>query len=196
MKPSKPSLISYLKSSTAVVRRPRPPKKSVEPVTLLSLNTRTGPPKPKVRKAARPTKSQVALRTWICIHLPKKMRRSAGRTAPGKVETGKMNLRQDALIGDRVWLVGKSADETRYHLYGHFIVDSTSFGVSSADGSTPKLIISGAECTRFRTPIPLENASWWRLYAKKFQGRSHGFQCVKAPVILAALDRILKQPAL
>lgn len=167
-------------------------KEPVKPTTLATLNVRTGPPKARKGSSQRSISAKKAPRTWICIHIPTKMRgRSASQTHPGKIETGKVNLIPERLKGDRVWLVGKSKKDESYALYGHFIVDSVDKGTSDGNASTPKLIVSGAEYVRFKHPLPLDAFPWFRRYAVVSRGLSHGFQSIRDPEILSALDGLL-----
>ncbi|WP_396216534.1 hypothetical protein [Gemmatimonas sp.] len=186
---SKPRLQKKKRSATrAAASTSLRPKKEQEPATLLNLNTRTGPPKPKNSKARGTKPKKTGQRTWICIHIPEKMTYGAASTHPGRIETGKLELIPEHLVGDRIWLVGKSESGDFYDLYGHFIADSAQLGSSDGPKKDTKLIVSGQECVRFREPIRLNGLSWWTRYAKDFQGLSHGLQSVKDPTVMGALE--------
>jgi hypothetical protein len=83
-----------------------------EPVTLTTLNTRTGPKPPR-----QP-------REWICYHNPAEMNCTAEEADPHAVETGKKRLNALSTIGDRIWLIGRDESDGRYYLHGYFVVDA------------------------------------------------------------------------
>lgn len=82
------------------------------PITLATLNVRTGP---------RPPRRQ---REWICYHNPEEMEYSADEADPHSAETGKKRLNPRNMLGDRIWLVGRDEETGRYYLHGFFVVDS------------------------------------------------------------------------
>jgi len=184
--------------------QPRSPslKKDSPQVTLVTLNTRTGPPRPKpasslsrVATRSRP-KRRLGIRQWICYHNPAEMGCSAEEANPHSVETGKSRLNPRNMIGDRIWLIGRQHGTDKYYLHGFFMVDSFE-DRRNRPGQKGKrnLIISGSRARQFRRKVRVDRESWFRMYKSEMRQLSLGLQSVREPRILDGLrNAVLKHP--
>jgi hypothetical protein len=155
---------------------------AIQPTTLATLNTRTGP--------KRPTPP----REWICYHNPDEMGYSAEAADPHSEATGKKRLNPRNLIGDRIWLVGRDEGTDKYYLHGYFVVDSFNDQRQAQRGvGARKLSLRGKQARQFRRRVRIDRESWFHLYKDTMNQLSLGLQSVKESQVIDGLFDALRK---